>query len=393
MTTGTATPPQMEAPSHTPAQTRDGSALGAPLCWPFSWRHLDLFSGIGGFALACRMVGGIETVGFCEREPYAQRVLKKHWPDVPICNDIHEMKGNDYGPINLITGGFPCQPYSLAGERRGNEDDRALWPQMLRVISEARPAWVLGENVPGIITLALDGVLADLEGEGYACQAFCIPACGVDARHRRERIWIVAHRSSQRRQQIAGGAHGNEIENEGWSSPHDHESASHGESCGSRALADSSGGEDFGGECRDVAEASGCRPSGNASADAGGQDVALSNGINGRAGTGRQNGTETRHTGQALPDAGCGNGEEQGDGICGGSESARWLTEPDVGRVAHGIPSRVDRLKGLGNAIVPQVAAEIIAAMKRVDIGANVRDQGHLAAAQGVANKEDANGG
>jgi len=334
---------------------------------PF-WRHLDLFSGIGGFALACRMVGGIETVGFCEREPYAQRVLKKHWPDVPICNDIHEMKGNEYGTVDLLTGGFPCQPYSLAGERRGNEDDRALWPQMLRVISEARPAWVLGENVPGIITLALDGVLADLEAQGYACETLCIPACGVDAWHRRERVWIVAHADKG---DCGTGRHGWQYP--AGQGPHN-ESARPDE--GAEPMADTTGGENDGRERRDVAEASGCGRRGNASADSGGQDVALSDGINGRSGTGRKNGAETRHAGQAIPDTGRGNGEGPGAVICGRSESARWITEPDVGRVAHGIPNRVDRLKGLGNAIVPQVAAEIIAAMKRVDIGAN--DQAHL---------------
>ena len=318
------------------------------------------------------MVGGIETVGFCEREPYAQKVLKKHWPDVPICNDIHEMKGNDYGTIDLITGGFPCQPYSLAGERRGNEDDRALWPQMLRVISEARPAWVLGENVPGIITLALDGVLADLEAEGYACETLCIPACGVDARHRRERIWIVAHRvrhgseagipePEQRQKGIAEIALNN----------------SRGE-----AMADASGWENNGREPRDMAEASGCGRRGNATADSGGENVALSNGINGRSGAGRQNGAETRHAGQAASDTIREHDDHAGHGagaICGERsapaclwrDETDWFAESGMGRVAHGIPSRVDRLRGLGNAIVPQVAAEIIAAMKRVDIGAN----------------------
>ena len=172
-------------------------------------RHLDLFSGIGGFALAARWTGAIETVGFCEREPYAQKVLKKHWPDVPICDDIHNLKGNEYGTIDLITGGFPCQPYSVAGERRGNEDDRAIWPEMLRVIREARPTWVIGENVPGIITLALDGVLADMEAEGYACETLCIPACGVDAGHRRERIWIVGNSEGARIQRV--GASGKQI--------------------------------------------------------------------------------------------------------------------------------------------------------------------------------------
>ena len=310
-----------------------------------SWRHLDLFSGIGGFALACRMVGGIETVGFCEREPYAQRVLKKHWPDVPICNDIHEMKGNDYGTIDLITGGFPCQPYSLAGERRGNEDDRALWPQMLRVISEARPAWVLGENVPGIITLALDGLLADLEAQGYACETLCIPACGVDAKHRRERIWIVGHSSRPRIQR--NGSSGEQVT---------HSDA------GSRlslrtggTLADSASGEDIGRECRDVAEASGSWASLNDATDSCGEAVANSNEI-----------------GLSLAES------ESGEEWTGGTSERPcaagrrgWATEPDVGRVANGVSRRVDRLKGLGNAIVPQVAAEIIAAMKRVDIGAN----------------------
>jgi DNA (cytosine-5)-methyltransferase 1 len=259
-------------------------------------RHLDLFSGIGGFALACRMVGGIETVAFCEREPYAQKVLKKHWPDVPICNDIHEMKGNEYGTIDLITGGFPCQPYSLAGERRGNEDDRALWPQMLRVISEARPAWVLGENVPGIITLALDGVLADLEGEGYACQSLCIPACGVDARHRRERVWIVA--------------------------------------CAGRT----------GQQERDIA--------------------AISKGSG--YGAGGCNEMVRDSAGEGLPDWTSG---EMGQ-PCPLTEferpSGREI-ERDIRGVAHGVSNRVDRLRGLGNAIVPQVAAEIIRCMKQAD--------------------------
>jgi DNA (cytosine-5)-methyltransferase 1 len=301
-------------------------------------RHLDLFSGIGGFALACRMVGGIETVGFCEREPYAQKVLKKHWPDAPICNDIHEMKGNEYGTIDLITGGFPCQPYSLAGERRGNEDDRALWPQMLRVISEARPAWVLGENVPGIITLALDGVLADLEAQGYACETLCIPACGVDAKHRRERIWIVGHATGARIQRDGASGQQKPLAYAGTSLPVR-------SSC---TMADTSGGQDLGGECRDVAEASGCGQRGNASAVSGCKAVVCN------------------ASSERLPDWA---GGEMGQ-PCPITEferpSGREI-ERDFRGVAHGVSRRVDRLRGLGNAIVPQVAAEIIAAMKAVN--------------------------
>ena len=153
--------------------------------------HLDLFSGIGGFALAAGWAG-FETVGFCDNEPYAQAVLKKHWPNVPIHGDIKALDGTAYRGVTLLTGGFPCQPFSNAGKRRGKDDDRYLWPQMLRVIQEARPTWIVGENVVGIIGLALDQVCSDLEAEGYEVEPIIIPACGVDAPHRRNRVWVVA---------------------------------------------------------------------------------------------------------------------------------------------------------------------------------------------------------
>src|SRR5687768_10176530 len=108
-------------------------------------RHLDLFSGIGGFALAARMVGGYETVAFCEIEPYCQAVLRKHWPGVPIYDDVRSVRGVG---CDVITGGFPCQPFSQAGKRMGREDDRALWPEYRRVIEDSGAAWVIGENVP-----------------------------------------------------------------------------------------------------------------------------------------------------------------------------------------------------------------------------------------------------
>jgi DNA (cytosine-5)-methyltransferase 1 len=151
--------------------------------------HVDLFSGIGGFALAARWAG-FRTIAFCEIDKYCQRVLRQHF-NAPICSDIFAFDGTAYRGCDLITGGFPCQPFSVAGKRRGAADDRAIWPEMLRVINEARPAWVLGENVPGIITMELDNVLSDLEGIGYACRSFVIPACAVDAKHRRDRLWIV----------------------------------------------------------------------------------------------------------------------------------------------------------------------------------------------------------
>ncbi len=158
-------------------------------------RHLDLFSGIGGFSLAASWVWGdeYENVGFCDNNKFCQQVLKKNFKHAIIYDDIRQLNGNEIKNLDLLTGGFPCQPFSFAGKRRGNQDDRYLWPEMLRVIRETRPRWIVGENVAGIINLALDQVLSDLEREGYTIQAFVIPACAVGAPHKRDRVWIVGH--------------------------------------------------------------------------------------------------------------------------------------------------------------------------------------------------------
>ena len=160
--------------------------------------HLSLFSGIGGLDLAAEMAGFV-TVGQCEWADYPTKVLEKHWPDVPRWRDIRTLTKESFydrtglRTVDIISGGFPCQPFSQAGKHGGKGDDRYLWPEMLRVIRELRPTWVLGENVSGIIRLALDTVLSDLEAEGYSSQTFLVPACGVDAPHKRDRIAILAH--------------------------------------------------------------------------------------------------------------------------------------------------------------------------------------------------------
>lgn len=157
---------------------------------------LDLFSGIGGFSLGLDRAG-FETVAFCEIEPYCQKILKKHWPGVPIFDDVRKLTNETFTEsVDVVCGGFPCQPFSLAGKQRGEDDDRHLWPEMLRIIKEFKPTWVIGENVAGFINMALDDVSSDLENEGYEVQSFVIPACAVNGIHRRDRIWIVANTES-----------------------------------------------------------------------------------------------------------------------------------------------------------------------------------------------------
>ena len=157
-------------------------------------RILDLCSGIGGFSLGLEATGGFETVAFCEVDEFCCKVLNKHWPGVPIYKDLKEL-GNDPTRIvqefDLICGGIPCQPFSVAGKQKGKEDDRHLWPYMHEIIKHKKPSWVIVENVGGFVNVALDDVCLDLEAQGYATQSFIIPACSVEAPHRRDRIWIL----------------------------------------------------------------------------------------------------------------------------------------------------------------------------------------------------------
>ena len=157
-------------------------------------RILDICSGIGGFSLGLESTGGFDTVAFCEFDDFCRKVLNKHWPDVPIYKDLKEI-GNEPERIiqdfDLICGGIPCQPFSVAGKKKGKEDDRHLWPYMYEIIKHKKPSWVIVENVGGFVNVALDDVCLDLETQGYATQSFIIPACSVEAPHRRDRIWIL----------------------------------------------------------------------------------------------------------------------------------------------------------------------------------------------------------
>lgn len=165
-------------------------------------RILDLFSGIGGFSLAATWVWGdeLEIHSFVEIDPFCQKVLRKHWPNVPIHDDIRSYK-HDWTTIDLICGGPPCQPASVAGKRKGKADDRWLWPETIRIVSEVKPNWCIFENPTGILSLeqgvVFENLLAQMEAQGYEVWPVIIPACAVGAPHRRDRIWIIAHSTKQ----------------------------------------------------------------------------------------------------------------------------------------------------------------------------------------------------
>jgi DNA (cytosine-5)-methyltransferase 1 len=155
---------------------------------------LDLFSGIGGFSLGLESTGYFETIGFVEKDEFCQKVLKKNFNNIPIESEVRNVKGDRY-KADIITGGFPCQPFSVAGKRRGTEDDRYLWDETIRVIRECKPRWFIGENVEGIINISegkvLQQIQKDLEAEGFEVQCVVIPASGIGAWHQRKRVWII----------------------------------------------------------------------------------------------------------------------------------------------------------------------------------------------------------
>ena len=155
---------------------------------------LDLFSGIGGFSLALESTGYFQTIGFVENDEYCQAVLRHHFPEVPILGDIKNVtKETVPTRPDVLCGGFPCQPFSVAGDQRAKDDPRHLWPEMLRIIKEQKPTWVVGENVSGLVKLGLDEILDEMEDQGYSTRTFNIPAFSVGAPHQRQRLWIIGH--------------------------------------------------------------------------------------------------------------------------------------------------------------------------------------------------------
>lgn len=271
----------------------------------------------------------METVAFCEQDKFCQKVLKKHWPDIPIHEDIRTLDGSQHrGTVDVVCGGFPCQPFSVAGKQRGDRDDRHLWPEMLRVIRQVQPAWVIGENVIGLEGLALDQCVSDLEGNGFAVQTFDIPACGIGAIHRRHRLWIVAHANGEqgRRGAVSGSSrdgepelHGTERDAPNANSDRlrNQQKRQQGQ-CNTAQFA-------IDGAARDVADTDSERSQGQ-----------------------RTNSDKEGRQKQDQRQAGLRDGA-----------ALEWPTEPPVCGADDGIPNRVDRLRALGNAVVPQVVEQI----------------------------------
>lgn len=289
----------------------------------------SLFAGIGGLDL------GLERAGMVckwqvEIDPYCRQVLAKHWSGVRRYEDVREVGKHNLESVDLIAGGFPCTPHSVAGKRKGAEDDRNLWPEYHRIVAELRPRWVVGENVPGIVTTYLDTVLSDLESEGYTCTTLNLPACAFDAPHRRERIFVVAYAGNPRspcpggnaQQQIPQQFPGNRGAKAARIVAHAPQLPGDGK------RHDGAGGQDDG-DHRLHPQAGGS-----------GADVAHAQKLPGWPRLCQDEPTQER-------------GRRSGDGS---SPARQWPTEPGVGRVAYGVPHRVDRLRALGNAVVPQVA-------------------------------------
>jgi DNA (cytosine-5)-methyltransferase 1 len=366
---------------------------------------VDLFAGIGGFARGLEATGDFRTTCFVEQDPYCQAVLRHHWPDVPILDDIKNARRSDFPDPrpDLVCGGFPCQPFSQAGKQLAQDDPRHLWPEMLRIIRELRPTWVVGENVVGLIKLGLDEVLTDLESEGYATRTFNIPACATGAPHLRQRIWVVAHADSESEpdKPFDGGPGSGQLGFEFVADPR-RLATRPGKGMDGNKAKRSQGIFDATNSSEDVADpqrtgkgrrrVSGPgedkREDGKGSPDQSGRsgeeryvadpDRKRGNGATGKHGSDRGKVVEGNGGPVADPDRSgqCEQRgsepvqEEQSAFECTGSRNPgnrpedHWRFEPDVGRLVDGLPNRVSQLRALGNSIVPQIAQEIGRAIK-----------------------------
>ena len=364
-------------------------------------RHFDVCSGIGGFSLGFRWAALSNPVAFCEIDPYCQRVLAKNFPNIPIFNDVKELVNarpestRTIPDHDILTSGYPCQPFSVAGQRRGEEDERNIWPYVYEIVKRKRPTWCVFENVYGHVTMGLDQVLHEMALEGYATQTFIVPACGINAPHKRDRLWIVGN--TEHDGSLTSKIGGGDKKDSRGSSQGQNKTEQSSRTSGRKdngIMADSEGeglqgfdkcGSSISSERNEITDIR--------TKDSGDKNVSDSNNPRNRTskhgvdqdGQTIKQGREvlsqsesSRHS-QNVADSKClgresrtsireelareeSHGQSDNRSTDGSAEErARswWDVEPNVGRVAYGIPSRVDRLKGLGNAIVPQIAMQI----------------------------------
>ena len=399
-------------------------------------RHVDLCSGIGGFSLGFSWAELSKTIMFCDTEEWCRKILAKNFPNTPIATDVKELANDPERLVpnhDILTAGYPCQPFSVAGLRKGEEDDRHIWPYIFRIVTFKRPSWCVFENVYGHVALGLDKVLSDMENQGYATRTFIVPACAKNAPHRRDRLWIVCKnvgdsssggrgefrvseekvggteseeaqsiRTSSTRttmgdtqyngssttqirgsnEEDARGSQKGEIQakqSEGASGRGDHETMAYTKCLGWEQRTEIQGEFDREEPSDQLDFSSEGRRRSRASSH-----VANTNG------EGLQGIEETRDTKEIWKDSNelfTGHGGKSNVANTNSQRTSRrisrnenakdvrqssriredegiWFSEPNVGRVAHGIPKRVDRLKGLGNAIVPQIAMQIGLAIK-----------------------------
>lgn len=340
-------------------------------------RYLDLFSGIGGFALGLKIAGfEFDKHYYAEVDKYGQKLYDVRFPNAIGLGDVRGITKEKVGTIDVLTGGFPCQPFSVAGKRRGTTDNRYLWPEMLRIIREIRPTWIIGENVAGIINMALDEVLSSLEAEAYEVETFIIPACGVGAPHKRDRVWILAYSGDAYAHNTENGCQqqrsfidsngqrkrtgSEEIQGENGEISEWHDDAESGYT-NQRYVA---GREcPFRGEFCTEGECEECRKEW--------PDVADTNF------TGQQDRRKQRQGQRASQKTRTRSSSGQGELYKGWSEDWRRVAAR-LCRVDDGLPVELDkfklskrghriaRLKGLGNAVVPQVVGAIALCIKQI---------------------------
>ena len=332
-------------------------------------RLLDLFSGIGGFSLGLESTGFFKTIAFCEKDEFCKKVLNKHWSQIPIYDDIKTINAGQIS-ADIVSGGFPCQPFSVAGKQRGKQDDRYLWPEMLRVVTEVKPRWFIGENVSGLINInegmVLRQVCDDLEKQGFQVQCFVIPASGIGAWHQRKRVWIIGYSNengllaTEKQRGDLKTFTSEERQNEAWQSkrtnrPNNNEYVSH-----TKDLRFGGGCSQKCGACKGElqqkkqkrceiwSEAKGCYS----------QNVWHSESTRRKGSIDRQRQREFWGTSSS------------------GIQCKRswWEVESFFCGVPHGLSARLDkdrsnRIQSLGNSIVPQIAREIGLAIMEAENG------------------------